>query len=95
MILGRLGDAEAGAAHLRRALDSYSVNRQRSRAMVLAQLAGMYARLGDHETAMATWTEFCDAAAGVRSVRISEAAEDMLARLASPHAAVADSVPAG
>lgn len=82
MILGRLGDAEAGAAHLRHALNSYGIDRQRSRAMVLADLAGMYARLGDRETAMATWSEFCDAAAGVRSVRITEAAEDMLARLA-------------
>ena len=36
---------------------------------------------GDLDAALSTWTEFLDCSDGIRSVKISEAAEDMSTRL--------------
>ncbi|MGW2078710.1 tetratricopeptide repeat protein [Streptomyces sp. NPDC001939] len=81
MILARLGDLDTATDHLRQALDIHGLDRRRSRAIVLADLGRVHLQRGDVDTALTTWTEFLDCADGVRSVKISEAADDMCTRL--------------
>ncbi|WP_324612812.1 helix-turn-helix domain-containing protein [Streptomyces specialis] len=82
MVLARLGDLDAAEEHLRLALDTAGLNRRRSRAIVLADLGTLHLRRGDAEGALVTWSDFLDHAAGVRSVKITDAVTDMRARLA-------------
>lgn len=81
MILARLGDLDSATAHLRESLDTHGIDRRRSRAIILADLGQIHLRRGDLDAALATWTDFLDCADGIRSVKVTEAAEDMRTRL--------------
>lgn len=81
MILSRLGDLNAAEEHLHLALDIHGLDRRRTRAIVLADLAGVRLRQGDTDGAMATWGEFLDCADGIRSVKVHAALRDMRVRL--------------
>ncbi|WP_406862107.1 tetratricopeptide repeat protein [Streptomyces sp. HUAS MG47] len=81
MILARLGDLDSATEHLHQSLDIHGLDRRRSRAIVLADLGKVHLRQGDLDAALSTWTEFLDCADGIRSVKIGEAAEDMVTRL--------------
>jgi tetratricopeptide (TPR) repeat protein len=81
LILARLGDGQAAEEHLHLALEIYGLDRRRTRAMVLADLGQVLARRGDTDGALTAFSQFLDAAAGVRSVKITEAVTGMRARL--------------
>lgn len=81
MILARLGDQDGATEHLHQALEIHGLDRRRSRAIVLADLGQVHLRQGDVDAALATWTAFLDCADGIRSVKITGAAQDMYARL--------------
>lgn len=81
MIHSRLGDLTAAEEHLRLALDIHGLDRRRTRAIVLADLAGVRLRQGNTDGALATWSDFLDCADGVRSVKVRTALQDMLVRL--------------
>ncbi|MEU5050144.1 tetratricopeptide repeat protein [Streptomyces sp. NPDC021096] len=81
MILTRLGDLDAAEEHLRLALDIHGLDRRRTRAIVLADLGGVRIRQGDLDGALATWNEFLACADGIRSVKVSTAAVDIVTRL--------------
>ncbi|MFJ1709562.1 tetratricopeptide repeat protein [Kitasatospora sp. NPDC088346] len=81
MILARLGDYDAAQEHLHHALDIHGLDRQRSRAIVLADLGTVQFRQENYEAAIATWADFLDCADGVRSVKVTDAVDDMQARL--------------
>ncbi|MFD7922413.1 helix-turn-helix domain-containing protein [Streptomyces sp. NPDC059740] len=81
LIHARLGDLDAAEEHLRLALDIHGLDRRRTRAIVLADLAALHLRRGDTEAALTSWDSFLTTAAGVRSVKVDEARTDMQARL--------------
>jgi hypothetical protein len=81
MILGRLGELDAAEEHLRLALDIHGLDRQRTRAIVLADLGVVRLRREDTEAALAAWSDFLDCAEGVRSVKVTDAVAGMRARL--------------
>ncbi|MGV9848266.1 tetratricopeptide repeat protein [Streptomyces sp. NPDC003442] len=81
MILARLGDLDGGTEHLHQSLEIHGLDRRRSRAIVLADLGQVHLRQGDLDAALSTWTDFLDCADGIHSVKVSEAAQDMCARL--------------
>ncbi|MER7959188.1 tetratricopeptide repeat protein [Streptomyces sp. NPDC096030] len=81
MILARLGDLDQATEHLHQALDIHGLDRRRSRAIVLADLGQVHLRRGNLDSALATWSSFIDCADGIRSVKISEAANDIHVRL--------------
>jgi hypothetical protein len=53
----------------------------RTRAIALADLGHDHLRQDDAEAALATWGDFLDSAEGIRSVKVTEAAASMRARL--------------
>ncbi|WP_231873160.1 MULTISPECIES: tetratricopeptide repeat protein [Kitasatospora] len=81
MILARLGDYDAAQDHLHHSLDIHGLDRQRSRAIVLADLGTVQFRQENYEAAISTWGDFLDCANGVRSIKVSDAVDDMQARL--------------
>ncbi|MFF4531512.1 tetratricopeptide repeat protein [Streptomyces sp. NPDC001407] len=81
MILARLGDLDAAEEHLRLSLDIHGLDRRRTRAIVLADLGGVRLRQGDLDGALTTWNDFADCAAGIRSIKVHTAADDMCTRL--------------
>jgi transcriptional regulator with XRE-family HTH domain len=82
MVLATLGDLVAAEQQLHIALDTYGIDRRRTRAMVLADLGQVQLKRGDTDQALASWQRFLDAAEGVQSVRISDSAGNIAARLA-------------
>ncbi|MGW7046397.1 hypothetical protein ACWGDT_27660 [Streptomyces avermitilis] len=81
MIYNRLGDLTAAEKHLHLALDIHGLDRRRTRAIVLADLAGVRLRQGNADGAMSTWSDFLNCADGVRSVKVRAAIQDMSVRL--------------
>ncbi|WP_329155673.1 tetratricopeptide repeat protein (plasmid) [Streptomyces sp. NBC_01456] len=81
MIHRSLGDLTAAEEHLRLALDIHGLDRRRTRAIVLADLAAVRLLQGDTADAIATWSDFLDCADGVRSVKVRTALQDMQVRL--------------
>jgi ATP/maltotriose-dependent transcriptional regulator MalT len=81
MILTQLGDLNSAEEHLHLALEIHGLDRRRTRAIVLADLAGVRLRQGDTDGALATWSEFLTCAEGVRSVKVQAALNDMQVRL--------------
>ncbi|MET7852315.1 tetratricopeptide repeat protein [Streptomyces avermitilis] len=81
MIYNRLGDLTAAEKHLHLALDIHGLDRRRTRAIVLADLAGVRLRQGNADGAMSTWSDFLNCADGVRSVKVRAAIQDMRVRL--------------
>lgn len=82
MILVRMGDLPAAREHLHQALDTYGLDRRRTRASVLGNLGGLHLQQGDLDGALAVWSEFLDCAEGVQSIKVRDAAEDLRVRLA-------------
>jgi hypothetical protein len=81
MILAQLGDLGAAEDHLHHALAIHGLDRRRTRAIVLADLGEVHLRRDDTEAALAAWGDFLDTAEGIRSVKVTEAAASMRARL--------------
>ncbi|MER5639215.1 tetratricopeptide repeat protein [Kitasatospora sp. NPDC002227] len=81
MILAQLGDFDSAQDHLHHALEIHGLDRQRTRAIVLADLGTVQLRQGDVEGAVASWGDFVDCADGIKSVKIQDALHDMRARL--------------
>ncbi|MFF7360091.1 tetratricopeptide repeat protein [Streptomyces sp. NPDC008125] len=81
MILARLGDLDSATGHLHESLEIHGIDRRRSRAIILADLGQIHLRRGHLDAALATWTDFLDCADGIRSVKVTEATEDMRTRL--------------
>jgi hypothetical protein len=81
MILARLGDYGAAQDHLHHALEIHGLDRRRTRAIVLADLGTVRLRQDDVDGALASWNDFLDCAAGIRSVKVDSALQDMRARL--------------
>nr|WP_251983049.1 tetratricopeptide repeat protein [Streptomyces violaceusniger] len=82
MILAKMGDLTAAQQHLHQALESYGLDRRRTRASVLGNLGEIHLRQGDLDGALMVWVEFLDCAEGVQSIKVRDAAEDMRVRLA-------------
>ena len=78
--------------HLHQALEIHGLARRRSRAIVLADLGQVQLRQGDLDAALSTWTAFLDCAEGIRSVKITEATNDMHVRLDRYRCTAADNV---
>ncbi|WP_055531529.1 hypothetical protein [Streptomyces graminilatus] len=70
MIHARMGNLPVAETHLDHALETYGLDRRRTRAIVLADLGQVQHRRGNTSEACATWHDFLDCAEGVRSVRI-------------------------
>jgi tetratricopeptide (TPR) repeat protein len=70
MIHARMGNLPAAEAHLHHALDTYGLDRRRTRAIVLADLGHVQQQRGNTSEAFATWHAFLEVAEGVQSVRI-------------------------
>ncbi|MFH8574188.1 tetratricopeptide repeat protein [Streptomyces sp. NPDC017993] len=85
MILTRLGDLNSAEENLRLALEIHGLDRRRTRAIVLADLAGVRLRQGDTDGALATWSDFLTCAEGIRSVKVQTALNDMQVRLRRFH----------
>ncbi|MEU1073642.1 MULTISPECIES: tetratricopeptide repeat protein [unclassified Streptomyces] len=82
MTLARMGDLPAAREHLHQALDTYGLDRRRTRASVLGNLGGLHLQQGDLDGALVVWSEFLDCAEGVQSIKVRDAAEDLRVRLA-------------
>ncbi|MFI1829091.1 tetratricopeptide repeat protein [Streptomyces sp. NPDC020412] len=82
LILASMGDLNGAQAQLHQALAVHGLDRRRSRANVLGHLGSVHLRQGDLDGALAAWTQFLDAADGVRSARVRDSALDMRTRLA-------------
>uniref|UniRef100_A0AAU2V7E1 Tetratricopeptide repeat protein n=1 Tax=Streptomyces sp. NBC_00003 TaxID=2903608 RepID=A0AAU2V7E1_9ACTN len=82
MILAKMGDLPAAREHLHQALETYGLDRRRTRASVLGNLGGLHLQQGDLDGALAVWNEFLDCADGVQSIKVRDAAEDLRMRLA-------------
>lgn len=83
MVFGKLGDADTAAKYLHHALDMYGIDRQRSRASVLAHLGQIQAQQGNYDAAVDSWRKALDCAAGVKSAKVSDAFQDMSKILAA------------
>ncbi|WP_370424133.1 hypothetical protein AB8O64_35755 (plasmid) [Streptomyces sp. QH1-20] len=81
MILAKMGALPAAREHLHQALETYGLDRRRTRASVLGDLGGIHLREGDLDGALAVWIEFLDCAEGVQSIKVRDAAEDLQVRL--------------
>ncbi|WP_052434490.1 hypothetical protein [Streptacidiphilus melanogenes] len=81
MILVQVGDLDAAQDQLHHALDVHGLDRRRTRAIVLADLGQVHLRRDDTDAALATWTDFLDTAEGIRSVKVTNAVDEMQARL--------------
>ncbi|WP_407077908.1 tetratricopeptide repeat protein [Streptomyces sp. NPDC126499] len=80
-IHSRLGDQAAAEELLHLSLDIHGIDRRRTRAMVLADLATVQMRQGDLDGAVASAEEFVAFAQGVQSARVNTAAQDLKERL--------------
>ncbi|MEV6328389.1 helix-turn-helix transcriptional regulator [Streptomyces sp. NPDC051909] len=81
-IRSRLGDQAAAKELLHLSLDIHGIDRRRTRAMVLADLATVQMRQGDLDGAFVSTEEFVAFAQGVQSARVLNAAQDLRGRLA-------------
>ncbi|MGW8847965.1 tetratricopeptide repeat protein [Streptomyces xiamenensis] len=81
MIHAALGDLQAAEEHLRLALDVHGLDRRRTHAIVLADLGEIQLKQGNTAGALKSWQGFLDTAAGVHSVRVSDAISNIRARL--------------
>jgi transcriptional regulator with XRE-family HTH domain len=81
LVLARVGELDAAAEHMHLALEIHGLDRRRTRAMVLADLAVVQLKQGATDGACATWREFLGLADGIRSVRVDDALRDMVSRL--------------
>ncbi|MGA5506975.1 hypothetical protein [Streptomyces umbrinus] len=81
MIHARMGDLTAAEAHLHQALETYGLDRRRTRAIVLADLGHVQHKRGNTAEAVGTWHEFLDCAEGVQPVRINDGVSNIRARL--------------
>lgn len=77
----RLGDQAAAEELLHLSLDIHGIDRRRTRAMVLADLATVQMRRGNLDGAVGSAAEFATFAQGVRSNRVINAAQDLKGRL--------------
>ncbi|MFI0813813.1 helix-turn-helix domain-containing protein [Streptomyces echinatus] len=81
MIHARMGNLPAAEAHLHQALETYGLDRRRTRAIVLADLGHVQHKRGNTSEALASWHSFLDCAEGVQSVRINDGISNIRARL--------------
>lgn len=80
-IHSRLGDHAAAEELLHLSLDIHGIDRRRTRAMVLADLATVQTRRGNLDGAVASAEAFVTFAQGVQSTRVVDAAQDLKQRL--------------
>ncbi|MFJ6661272.1 tetratricopeptide repeat protein [Streptomyces sp. NPDC091377] len=83
MIHAKLGDYAAAEEHLHLALDIHGLDRNRTRAIVLADLGHVQLKRGNTAQALTTWNDFLDWSDGVQSVRVNDGLTNIAARLPS------------
>jgi tetratricopeptide (TPR) repeat protein len=91
MVLSSMGHHTQALEYLREAINLHGLNRQRTRAVVLADMGAVHLRNGDTDNALSRWQEFASVADGVTSGKVARAARDIHERLflvADNHVAV-------